>query len=386
MPNWSASPDDPPHQRAVNEPEAVPPGYGCRVESLASALADRVVLLDGGLATRLEARGHDLSDRLWSARLLVEEPAEIRATHEDFFAAGAEVAITASYQVSESGFEAAGHTASEARTALRRSVRLAREAAEAFGEPRWVAASVGPYGASLADGSEYRGDYGLSVEQLRAWHRPRLEMLAEAGADVLACETIPSLAEAEALAAELAALGVPAWISLTAVGDRTRLGEPASEAYAIAAEVPDVVALLRGDDVQRLEVVLGVHPEAGPGLALVLLGDVRGVAREVPDVADGGFDLVVVAEIPGDGPGLGRRLHDDERTSHGSVQHTPRGGLVNHPSRVTLPGAALDGRSAVGPGVGCAPSGRGAAPVPAGRASARFRHPATTPSTREDDP
>lgn len=243
MPNWSASRGDPPHQRAVNEPEAVPPGYGCRVESLASALADRVVLLDGGLATRLEARGHDLSDRLWSARLLVEEPAEIRATHEDFFAAGAEVAITASYQVSESGFEAAGHTASEARTALRRSVRLAREAAEAFGEPRWVAASVGPYGASLADGSEYRGDYGLSVEQLRAWHRPRLEMLAEAGADVLACETIPSLAEAEALAAELAALGVPAWISLTAVGDRTRLGEPASEAYAIAAEVPDVVAL-----------------------------------------------------------------------------------------------------------------------------------------------
>lgn len=213
------------------------------MESFASALADRVVLLDGGLATRLEARGHDLRDRLWSARLLVEEPAEIRATHEDFFAAGAEVAITASYQVSESGFEAAGHPASEARAALRHSVRLAREAAEAFGAPRWVAASVGPYGASLADGSEYRGDYGLSVEQLRAWHRPRLEILAEAGADVLACETIPSLAEVEALAAEIASLGVPAWISLTAVGGRTRLGEPASEAYAIAADVPEVVAL-----------------------------------------------------------------------------------------------------------------------------------------------
>lgn len=211
--------------------------------SLESALADRVVVLDGGLATRLEARGHDLSDRLWSARMLLDEPAEVRATHEDFFAAGAEVAITASYQVSESGFAAAGRTASEARVALRRSVRLAREAAEAFGAPRWVAASVGPYGASLDDGSEYRGDYGLSVAQLRAWHRPRLEVLAEAGADVLACETIPSLAETEALAAELAALGVPAWISLTTVGDRTRLGEPASEAYALAAEVPEVIAL-----------------------------------------------------------------------------------------------------------------------------------------------
>ncbi len=211
--------------------------------SFATALADRTVLLDGGLATRLEARGHDLSDTLWSARLLLTDPGEIRATHEDFFAAGAEVATTASYQVSESGFEAAGYTAAEARQALRRSVRLAREASEAFGGPRWVAASVGPYGATLADGSEYRGDYGLSVDELRAWHRPRLEILAETGADVLACETIPSLAETEALAAELTALGVPAWLSLTTVGDRTRRDEPASEAFAIAAEVPNMVAL-----------------------------------------------------------------------------------------------------------------------------------------------
>lgn len=208
-----------------------------------TALSARPVVLDGGLATRLEARGHDLSDALWSARLLLDDPDEIRATHADFFAAGAEVATTASYQVSESGFLAAGRDRAEAREALRRSVRLAREAAERFAGPRWVAASVGPYGATLADGSEYRGDYGLSVAELRAWHRPRLAILAEAGADLLACETIPSLAETEALALELAALGVPAWISLTTVGDRTRLGEPASEAYAIAAEVPEVVAL-----------------------------------------------------------------------------------------------------------------------------------------------
>ncbi|MFT4216204.1 MAG: homocysteine S-methyltransferase [Micropruina sp.] len=213
------------------------------METFAAALADRVLLLDGGLATRMEARGHDLSDMLWSARLLMTDPDEVRATHADFFAAGAEVATTASYQVSESGFEAAGRTAGEAREALRRSVRLAREAAESFDGPRWVAASVGPYGATLADGSEYRGSYGLSVAELRSWHRPRLEILVEAGADLLACETIPSLAETEALAAELAALGVPAWISLTTVGDRTRRGEPASEAYAIAAEVPAVIAL-----------------------------------------------------------------------------------------------------------------------------------------------
>lgn len=211
--------------------------------TFAAALAQRPVLLDGGFATRLEDRGHDLSDELWSARLLLDDPDEIRATHADFFAAGAEVAITASYQVSESGFLAAGRTVAEAREALSRSVRLAREAASGFDGDRWVAASVGPYGASLADGSEYRGDYGLSVRDLRAWHRPRLEMLAEAGPDLFACETIPCLAEVEALAAELALLGIPGWLSLTIDGTRTRLGEPAVQAYALAAEVPCIVAL-----------------------------------------------------------------------------------------------------------------------------------------------
>ena len=211
--------------------------------SFAAALAQRPVLLDGGFATRLEARGHDLSDTLWSARLLLDDPDEIRATHADFFAAGAEVATTASYQVSGSGFLAAGRTVEEAHEALTRSVRLAREAAGEFGGDRWVAASVGPYGASLADGSEYCGDYGLSVAELRAWHRPRLEVLAAAGADLFACETVPCLAEVEALAIELGALGVPAWLSLTVVGDRTRQGEPAADALAIAAEVPTIVAL-----------------------------------------------------------------------------------------------------------------------------------------------
>jgi hypothetical protein len=94
-----------------------------------------------------------------------------------------------------------------------------------------------------ADGSEYRGDYGLSVAKLRQWHRPRLTALAEAEPDLLACETIPCLAEVEALVTELSELDLPAWISLTVVGDRTRLGESADEAYAMAAEVPQVVAL-----------------------------------------------------------------------------------------------------------------------------------------------
>ena len=212
--------------------------------TLAAAMAERPVVLDGGLATQLESQGHDLSSALWSARLLAEHPQAVIDAHREFFAAGAEVAITASYQASFDGFAAIGIHRAEAETLMRRSVEVARIAAEEpSAGPRWVAASVGPYGAALADGSEYRGDYGLTVAELRAWHRPRLAVLADAGADVLACETIPCLAEAEALLAELAGSGVPCWLSMTAVDDRTRAGEPLAEAYAMAAEVTEVIAV-----------------------------------------------------------------------------------------------------------------------------------------------
>ena len=103
--------------------------------------------------------------------------------------------------------------------------------------PRWVAASVGPYGAALADGSEYRGDYGRSVAELRDWHRPRLHALMDTDADVLALETIPCLAEVEALLAEVSGTGAPCWLSLTCADGRTRAGEPVDEAFAMAAEV-----------------------------------------------------------------------------------------------------------------------------------------------------
>jgi homocysteine S-methyltransferase len=106
-----------------------------------------------------------------------------------------------------------------------------------------VAASVGPYGAALADGSEYRGRYGLSVRELAAWHRPRLEVLAEAGPDVLALETVPDIDEAEALMAAIAGLGIPAWLSYSIAGERTRAGQPLPEAFAVAAGVPEVVAV-----------------------------------------------------------------------------------------------------------------------------------------------
>ena len=214
--------------------------------SLADALAAGPVVLDGGLSTELEARGHDVSSALWSARLLRDDPAAIVAAHAAFAAAGAQVATTASYQATVEGFVAAGVDAAEARRLIRSSVALAREG-QGDG---WVAGSVGPYGAMLADGSEYTGAYvaGMDIRALRAFHRPRMEILAEAGADVLACETVPAAAEAEALVAEAASLGVPIWLSLTTVLDasgvpRTRRGEPAADVYALVAGVDEVVAV-----------------------------------------------------------------------------------------------------------------------------------------------
>jgi S-methylmethionine-dependent homocysteine/selenocysteine methylase len=216
------------------------------MRSLADSLAAGTVILDGGLSTELEARGHDVSTALWSARLLRDDPAAIVEAHAAFAAAGAQVATTASYQATVEGFGAAGVDAAEARRLIASSVALAREGQ---GEG-WVAGSVGPYGAMLADGSEYTGDYvaDVGVAELRAFHRPRMELLAEAGADVLACETVPAAAEAEALIAEADALGVPIWLSLTTVVDghgtvRTRRGEAAAEVFAMAADVDAVIAV-----------------------------------------------------------------------------------------------------------------------------------------------
>jgi len=221
--------------------------------SFASALSHGLVALDGGLSTELEAAGHDVSSSLWSARLVEQDPAAVVAAHARFFAAGARVATTASYQVSAEGFVAAGLEASAAERSLRHSVALAQDARDQAGlaMSAWVAGSVGPYGAVLADGSEYTGAYagrdGLDLAALRRFHRPRLHALADAGADVLACETLPAALEVEALLLELAEVDVPAWVSLTTVVDpagtvRTRRGERAEDVFAMIGDAASVVA------------------------------------------------------------------------------------------------------------------------------------------------
>jgi homocysteine S-methyltransferase len=209
---------------------------------LLDALTERALVLDGGLGTRLEERGADLTSELWSARVLAEEPDRVLDVHRDYFAAGADVAITASYQVTYEGCARAGYGADETTRLLLRSVDVARRARDEAGHG-WVAASIGPYGAMLADGSEYRGDLGLGVDELRRWHRERIRVLAGADADLIAVETMPSLVEVEAVLAELDGSGASAWMSVTPLDGRLRSGEPIAEAFARAAEVDEVVAV-----------------------------------------------------------------------------------------------------------------------------------------------
>jgi homocysteine S-methyltransferase len=215
------------------------------ITNLADALKVGQVVLDGGLATQLESQGHNLDSALWSAQLLHDDPDAIVQAHLAYFVAGAQIATTASYQASIGGFAQAGISQDEGAQLIRRSVRLAEQALASLesGNDRWIAGSIGPYGAALADGSEYRGDYDLTVEELRAWHRPRIELLAEAGVDILALETIPCLAEVEALLAEIDGTGQPCWLSITCAADRTRAGEPAAEAFSLARDVEEIVAV-----------------------------------------------------------------------------------------------------------------------------------------------
>jgi homocysteine S-methyltransferase len=209
------------------------------------------VVVDGGLATELEASGHDLSDQLWSARLLLSDPGAIETVHLAYFRAGAQVATTASYQATIPGFAAAGLDRATLLEAIRLSVVLAQRARDRFAQETGrsidgllVAGSVGPYGAMLANGSEYTGDYDPGETALRDFHAPRIEALLEAGVDLLAFETIPTIREAAVLLDLLAESDATAWLSYQCRdGETTAAGEPVAAAFALAAGVPGIVAV-----------------------------------------------------------------------------------------------------------------------------------------------
>jgi homocysteine S-methyltransferase len=211
-------------------------------------------ILDGGLATELEARGLALDDPLWSARALIDAPELVAAVHRDYLEAGADVISTATYQATLPGLAGRGLSAAESRRVLLSGVTLARTERDVFWERHvagsvrarpLVAASIGSYGAFLADGSEYRGEYGLDAAALAAWHRPRLDILEGSGADLLAFETIPSLMEVMAIVRALADHpGPPAWISFQARDSRHLAdGSPVDAAAAAADRCARVVAV-----------------------------------------------------------------------------------------------------------------------------------------------
>ena len=208
------------------------------------------LVIDGGLATELEARGHDLNHALWSAKLLRDNPDEIEKVHLDYFLSGANVAITASYQASTRGFhDHFGLSETESAELIQRSVQLARNASVAASSQdnthiALVAGSVGPYGAFLSDGSEYRGEYKRTKEELQAFHRPRIRALIDAGVDLLALETMPQLAEIEALLEMLREefSGAVAWLSCTlAESGHISDGTCIEQVLRVANQYQDVV-------------------------------------------------------------------------------------------------------------------------------------------------
>lgn len=233
--------------------------------------AQTCMILDGGLATALEYQGACLNDALWSARLLLDDPGAIASAHRQFLVAGADCITTASYQATVEGFSRIGASPRQARKLLQSSVALALQARDQFWSsadhaPRQrplVAASVGPYGAFLADGSEYSGDYGLDVAALVDFHRERLQVLSDAGPDLLAIETIPSSIEVAALLALLESEpGPPAWVSVCC-RDAKHLHD--------GTAVTEVAA--RCDSVQRV-VAVGVNCTS-PHLIVPLIEAVR---------------------------------------------------------------------------------------------------------------
>jgi homocysteine S-methyltransferase len=213
-----------------------------------------IVVLDGALATELERRGADLNDPLWSAKILLHEPELIYQVHLDYFRAGADVATTATYQATIPGLVRRGLTHEQAVRVLRQAVELAANARDAFwADPRnrvdrprpLVAASIGPYGAFLHDGSEYRGDYALAEAELATFHRERMQVLAGSGADMLACETIPCLMEARVLSELLAEFpDMTAWFTFTARdGRHISHGEEIGECAEFLEKNPQVAAI-----------------------------------------------------------------------------------------------------------------------------------------------
>ena len=194
-----------------------------------------MIKLDGGLSTALENNGNKLITSLWTGELIRSNPAEITKAHLDFINAGAEIIITSAYQLSYPGCGERGWSEQETDQALITSTQLAKDAVDQSGKAVKVAASVGPYGASLADGSEYKGNYGVSKSVLKDFHARRLEVLIATSPDLLALETMPDTFEVEVLLELLKDCSTPFWVSYSCKeGNQTNAGQSFADAVSLA--------------------------------------------------------------------------------------------------------------------------------------------------------
>ena len=194
-----------------------------------------ITKLDGGLSTALENNGNKLTTSLWTGELILAKPSEITKAHLDFIDAGSEIIITSSYQISYLGCSKRGWSESKTDQALRGSTQLAKDAVTASGKVVKVAASIGPYGAALADGSEYKGNYGITKSFLKDFHARRLEVLISTSPDLLALETMPDTFEVEVLLELLSDCPIPYWVSYSCkAGSQTNAGQSFTEAVSLA--------------------------------------------------------------------------------------------------------------------------------------------------------
>jgi homocysteine S-methyltransferase len=196
-----------------------------------------ITKLDGGLSTALENNGNKLTTSLWTGELILVNPSEITKAHLDFINAGADIIITSSYQISYLGCSKRGWSESKTDQALRGSTQLAKDAVLKSGKSVKVASSIGPYGAALADGSEYKGNYGVTKSALKDFHARRLEVLISTSPDLLALETMPDTFEVEVLLELLSDCPIPYWVSYSCkAGNQTNAGQSFTEAVSLAKD------------------------------------------------------------------------------------------------------------------------------------------------------
>lgn len=215
--------------------------------SLTEQLNRGPVVSDGAMATELEKRGVATNSALWSATAMLDHPDAIQAVHQSYLDAGAKIMTTNTYQANVPAFEQAGIAAAQARQLIQQAVTIAHTARDASHvTDAVIAGSIGPYGAYLADGSEYTGAYQLTPSAYQDFHRERLALIMAAGVDVLALETMPRLDEVQALVQLITTTWTQQsyWVSFS-IKDPQTLCDGTSLAVAakwVAAQ-PNVVAV-----------------------------------------------------------------------------------------------------------------------------------------------